>query len=91
VSPFYSPATGSVPCAAMWFDSRAIGRTVWRGGYLQDPHDGWRTCTHPGAELVAVDGIPRLVCAEHARQVRAAITAGLAGQLRWQQHTGGTP
>jgi hypothetical protein len=89
MSPFYSPATGTIPCAAMWFDTRTIGRPVWRAGYPQDPHDGWRTCTHPGAELLAVDGIPRLVCAEHARQVRAALTAGLAGRLRWQ-HPGGT-
>jgi hypothetical protein len=49
------------------------------------------TPAHPGAELVQVDGTPRLVCAEHARQVSAAITAGLAAQLRWQQHSGGTP
>jgi hypothetical protein len=89
VSPFYSPATGTIPCAAMWFDTRAIGRAVWRGGSLEGPHDGWRTCTHPGAELVDVDGGSRLVCAEHARQIRAAMAAGLTAQLRWQ-HPGGT-
>jgi hypothetical protein len=41
VSPFYSPATGTVPCVAMWYDARArqtravvaaglAGRLRWR-------------------------------------------------------------
>ncbi len=31
-----------------------------------------------------VDGASRLVCADHARQTRAAVVAGLAGRLRWR-------
>jgi hypothetical protein len=68
----------------MWFDARAIGRPIWRAGYLEGHHDGWRACATAGTELVEVDGSARLVCAEHARQTRAAVATGLAGRLRWR-------
>jgi hypothetical protein len=91
VSPFYSPATGTVPCAAMWFDARAIGRPIWRAGYLEGHHDGWRACTTAGTELIEVNGHPRLVCTDHARQTRAAVAAGLAGRLAGAPSPGGIP
>jgi hypothetical protein len=69
----------------MWYDARAIGRPVWRSGYLERHHDGWRACTVAGTELVEVDGCSRLVCADHARQTRTAVAAGLAGRLRRHQ------
>ena len=74
----------AVPCAAMWYDPRAIGRAIWRNSTFVGLHDGWRTCTSASTDLLEVDGHPRLVCGEHARQVRAAIRAGLAGRLRWR-------
>jgi hypothetical protein len=83
VSPFHSPATGTVPCAAMWYDPRAIGRPIYRFDTLAGHHDGWRACSTSATEHLEVDGHPHLVCGDHARQIRAAITAGLAGQLRW--------
>jgi len=85
VSPFYSPALGAVPCAAFWYDARAYGRPIWRFGALAGHHDGWHACSAAGTELVEVDGAARLVCADHARQTRAAAAAGLAGRLRWRQ------
>ncbi len=84
MSPFYSPATGTVPCAALWYDTRALGRPLHRGFTQVVLHDGWKPCPAAGTELIAVEGIPRLVCADHARQTRAAIRAGLAGRLRWR-------
>jgi len=91
VSPFYSPATGTVPCAAMWYDARAFGRPIWRFGAPAGHHDGWHACSAAGTDLVEVDdGASRLVCADHARQTRAA--AGLAGRLRWRTSpAGGIP
>jgi hypothetical protein len=84
VSPFYSPATGAVPCAAMWYDARALGRPIWRFGLPAGNHDGWRACSTAGTELVEVDGTSRLVCTDHARQTRAVVVTGLAGRLRWR-------
>jgi hypothetical protein len=85
VSPSYSPTLGGVHCAALWYDPRALGRPIYRFGYHAGHHDGWRTCPALGTELISVEGIPRLVCPDHARQTRAATAAGLAGQLRWRQ------
>jgi hypothetical protein len=85
VSPSFSPALGGVPCAAMWYDARSIGRPIHRGFTQAVFHDGWRTCPALGTELISVEGIPRLVCPDHARQTRAAAAAGLTGQLRWRQ------
>jgi hypothetical protein len=31
-----------------------------------------------------VQGVPRPVCPDHARQTRALVAAGLAGRLRWR-------
>ena len=88
MSPFYSPATGAVPCAALWYDARSLGRPIYgppgRRDHLIGQHDGWRACSTAGTELVEVDGASRLVCADHARQTRAAAAAGLAGRLRWR-------
>jgi hypothetical protein len=85
VSPFYSPATGTVPCAAMWYDARSLGRPIYRFDTLVGRHDGWKPCPAAGTDLVELDGHSRLVCCDHARQTRAAAAAGLAGQLRWRQ------
>jgi hypothetical protein len=84
VSPFYSPATGITPCAALWYDARALGRPRYRLGALAGHHDGWKPCGAPAAELVEINGSSWLVCPDHARQTRAAVAAGLAGQLRWR-------
>jgi hypothetical protein len=84
VSPFYSPATGTIPCAAMWYDARALGRPIHRGFTQAVFHDGWKPCPTAGTELVDLDGISRLVCADHARQTRALAAAGLAARLRWR-------
>ncbi len=84
MSPFYSPATGTVACAAMWYDARALGRPIYRFGAPAGRHDGWKPCGAAGTELMEVDGACRLVCADHARQTRAAAAAGLAGRLRWR-------
>jgi hypothetical protein len=84
VSPFYSPATGIVSCAALWYDARALGRPRYRLGALAGHHDGWKPCGAPGTELVEADGYSRLVCADHARQTRAIVAAGLATRLRWR-------
>ncbi len=90
MSAAYSPATGTVPCVAMWYDARALGRPIWRFGAPAGHHDGWKPCPAAGSELVQVDGTARLVCADHARQTRALAAAGLAGRLRWRQSPGGT-
>ncbi len=90
MSPFYSPATGTVPCAALWYDARALGQPIWRFGAPAGQHDGWKPCPSAATELVEVDGASRLVCADHARQTRAATAAGLAGRLRWRQSPGGS-
>ena len=84
MSPSYSIALGAVPCAALWYDARALGRPRWRDGAPAGTHDGWRACTAASTELIAVQDIPRPVCPDHARQVRAVLAAGLAGRLRWQ-------
>ncbi len=81
----YSVALGAVPCAALWYDARAYGRPIWRFGAPAGHHDGWKPCTAAGTDLVEVDGASRLVCADHARQTRAAAAAGLADRLRWRQ------
>jgi len=52
-------ATLGVPCAAMWYDPRALGRPRWRYGTPAGTHDGWRTCTTTGTDLIDVDGTPR--------------------------------
>ena len=81
----YSVALGAVPCAALWYDARAYGRPIWRFGAPAGHHDGWKPCPAAGTDLVEVDdGASRLVCADHARQTRAAAAAGLAGRLRWR-------
>jgi hypothetical protein len=84
VSPFYSPATGTTPCAALWYDARALGRPRYRLGTPTGHHDGWKPCGAAGTELVEIEGASRLVCPDHARQTRAIATAGLASQLRWR-------
>jgi hypothetical protein len=90
VSPFYSPATGTVPCAAMWYDARSLGRPIWRFGAPAGQHDGWKPCPAAGTDLVEIDGASHLVCTDHARQTHALAAAGLAGRLRWRQSPGGT-
>jgi hypothetical protein len=85
VSPFYSPATGTVPCAAMWYDARSLGRPIYRFDTQVGRHDGWKPCPAAGTDLVELDDGSRLVCVDHARQTCAAAAAGLAGQLRWRQ------
>jgi hypothetical protein len=84
VSPFSSPATGTTPCAALWYDARSLGRPRYLLGALAGHHDGWKPCGAPGTELVEIDGCTRLVCPDHARQTRAIAAAGLASQLRWR-------
>ena len=79
-----STALLAVPCAAMWYDARAYSRPIWRFGAPAGQHDGWKPCPSAATELVEVDGASRLVCADHARQTRAAAAAGLAGRLRWR-------
>jgi len=73
----------ATPCAAMWYDARALGRPLWRFGAPAGQHDGWKPCTTLAAEVVTVDGQDRDLCADHARQTRAVAAAGLAARLRW--------
>jgi hypothetical protein len=82
VNPSWSPTLGAVPCAALWYDTRAHGRPVWRQSMPAGQHDGWRSCIAASTELVVVESIPRPVCPDHARQARVVVAAGLAGRRR---------
>jgi hypothetical protein len=81
-----TPGLAAVPCAAMWFDPRAVGRPLYEPVHMRltGHHDGWRACGSAGTDLVEIDGTPRLVCPDHARQTRAVAAAGLAAKLRWR-------
>ncbi len=48
MSPFYSPATGTVACAALWYDARALGRPIYCFGAPAGHHDGWKPCGAAG-------------------------------------------
>jgi hypothetical protein len=43
----------------------------------------WLDCAQLTLTMVTVDGTVRRVCDEHEGQVKAALRAGLAGELRW--------